>query len=86
MPKVKTYLRVARNDGGRTRFKVEASAAPNYKPLTVGSGVSERPLPTIAFAVVLDIDDFAFTQAARVIAEIQVPNGVPVVAAEALRP
>lgn len=80
--KVKTYLRVARNDGGRSRYKVEASARPNYRPLTSGDGRNERALPTVAFAVVLDIDDAVFAQAERVLAEIEVPADLPLIAAD----
>lgn len=84
--KVKTYLRVAKNDGGRTPYKVEASARPNNKPLTAGEGRHERVLPTISFAVVLDIDPAAFEQAEQVLAEIEIPTAAINVAAYAEQP
>lgn len=81
MSKVTAYLRVAKygGDGRRAPFKVSATARPNHTPLESGTGV---PLPTLAFAVVLDIPDSAFKQAEQVIAEIRIPEDALQIAAE----
>jgi len=81
--KVKIYLRVAKNTGGRTAFKVDARPTPDYRPLNKGQGTyTETPLPTAAFAVVLDVPDELFRHAERVLAEIEIPADKAVVAAE----
>lgn len=78
--KVKTYLRVA--VGGRGP-RVVASTKPNYQPLTKGQGTyHEEPLPTAAFALVLDIPDEIFERAEKVLAEVAVDPSEAAVAAE----
>lgn len=72
--KVKVHLRVAKGPRGP---KVEASAKPNYSPIYQdkrGYGNREA-LPTVAFAVTLDIPDSAFKKAEEVVAEINLPEG-----------
>lgn len=79
--KAKVYLRVAKHPHGRNAsFKVHASTKADARPLTAGSGFSERALPTIAFAVVVNIPDEAFKAAEQVLAEIDVPADLLAVA------
>lgn len=78
MPKVKVHLRVAKQGGPRNTHKVVATLKPSRMALITTHG---EPLPTVSFAIVLDIDPEAFRQAERVIAELQVgPEQVAVVA------
>jgi hypothetical protein len=78
--KVKTHLRVAKTPRGA---RVEASTKPNYKPLMGSQGSwNERPLPTAAFAVVLDIPDDLFKRAEQVLAEIAVDSDIAGIATE----
>jgi len=80
--KAKVYLRIAKNPHGRTPFKVAATAKPTYAPLMTG-GYDAKALPTLAFAVVLDIPEDAFKQAEQVLAEIEIPTDLVAIAAEA---
>ena len=84
--KAKVHLRIAKNPTGRTPFKVHASTKPDYRPLTTGSAFEPKSLPTLAFAIVLDIPDDAFKQAERVLAEITVPAEIVAIAAEVAEP
>lgn len=68
MAKVKTYLRIAANKRGYT---VSATTRPNYDPI-VTSGYDGRTLPTVAFAIELNIPDELFAQAEKVVASIDV--------------
>lgn len=77
MPKVKVHLRVASN--GTRRHKVQANINAVSAPLTDSNGYA---LPTIAFAVVLDIDPAAFRTAERVIAELAIGEDDVAIAAE----
>lgn len=78
--KVKTYLRVAKTKRGA---KVVAGSKPNQKPLVRDAGYrTEEVLPTIAFAVILDIPDEEFARAEQVLAEIGVQPEQTTVAAE----
>jgi hypothetical protein len=78
--KVKTHLRVAKTKRGA---RVVASSKPSQKPIIVDKGyASERVLPTVAFAVVLDVPDEAFKAAEAVLAEIEIPFERTRVAAE----
>jgi hypothetical protein len=80
--KVITYLRVAKYGGGpgrRSPYKVAATAKPSYVPLESGTGV---PLPTLAFAVELDLPEDAFKGAEQVIATIKIPKNALKIAAE----
>lgn len=74
MAKTTIYLRVARKEGGRTPYKVEASNEPNHVPLLVKGGYNKPDyyLPTISFGVVLNIPDELFDQAGNIVAEINV--------------
>lgn len=69
--KAQVYMRLARNPGGRTSFKVAASPTPNHSPLTIGSSGYERHLHTLQFALVLDVPD-----------ELLRPSGWPVIEVE----
>jgi len=77
--KAKVYLRVARGPRGP---KVAATITPNYAPLMVGSpGYNERALPTVAFAIALDIPEEVLAHAEQVIAELEVPAERALIAA-----
>jgi hypothetical protein len=78
MPKIKVYLRVARTQGS-AGHRVVATTRPSHIPLSDAYGTV---LPTIAFAIVLDIDSAAFRQAEQVIAELIVAERDVTVAAE----
>lgn len=79
----KIYMRVAAHPDGRDAdYKVAASVRPNYSPLTVDTGYNERDLPTVAFAVELEIPEAMIFQAEQTLAEIQIPEeAVEIVAA-----
>lgn len=70
--KVKTYVRVG-YDAQTRKSKVEVSAKPKRTPLSTSSGYNAKLLPTVAFAVVFDVPDGAFTVAEQVLATITVP-------------
>lgn len=64
--KVRAHLRIARTQKGN---KIEASAKPNYEPLsTAVYGGGKDFLPTIFFAVDFEIPEILFTQAENVVA------------------
>lgn len=79
MPKVKVHLRIAQNTGPRRGYSVASSLKPVPRTLSNGRG---EALPTIAFAIELDIDPQAFRSAERVIAELTIGEDDTVVAAE----
>jgi hypothetical protein len=68
--KFKVYMRVAKTKGPQG-FKVIATTRPSTAPLTTGN-YNDPPLPTIAFAIVLDINPEAFKYAEQVIAELPI--------------
>jgi len=68
--KIKTYLRVAKTSRG---YKVSAQTKPNHAPLYTDS-YSKKYLPTVHFAINLDIPNEAFDKASKAIAEINVPE------------
>jgi len=68
MARVKLFLRIGENERS---YKVAATVKPSNAPLTSASGYL---LPTVAFAVMLEIPDKAFKQAEQVIAEIRIPE------------
>jgi hypothetical protein len=78
--KARVYLRIAkmkktsRNPG----YKVQAGVRPSDVPLSTES----QWLPTVAFALDLDIPDEKFAEAEQVIAEIVIPEDQAVIAAE----
>jgi hypothetical protein len=78
MAKLKVYLRVAQTQGS-AGHRVVATTRPSHIPL---SDAYSTVLPTIAFAVMLDIDPAAFRLAERVIAELTVAPQDVTVAAE----
>lgn len=81
--KVRAYLRVAKTGrGSRSPYKIHASSKPDHRPLSSGYGRSETVLPTVAFAIDVDIPDKLFKQAEQVIAEITIPEDQAVIAAE----
>jgi hypothetical protein len=75
--KTRVYLRVAKGHNGRTKFA--ATAKPVTAPLYDSNN---RPLPTVAFGISLDIPEVRFHQAAQIIAEVLVAEDDAVVAAE----
>lgn len=75
MSKLKVHVRIAKNG---TRHAIAATLKPSNRPLFNNSGAA---LPTIAFAVMLDIDPAAFKAAERVVAELAIgPEDASVVA------
>lgn len=80
--KVRTYIRVGKRSTGRNAFAIDASHKPSSAPLALGSGHRRKILPTVAFAIDLDIPDAAFKQAEQVIAEIKIPADQIEIAAE----
>lgn len=74
--KVKMHVRVADTPRGP---KVQANRKVSYDPLYDSNG---RAYPTVAFALVLDVDDKAFTRAREVVARLDIPAADTQVAAE----
>lgn len=70
MAKIKTHVRVAKGRSGK--MLVTATSRPSNEPLKDPRG---NALPTVAFALVLDIDDAEFKRAEAVLAEVDVPSG-----------
>ena len=79
--KVKTHLRVA-YDKKRRASHVIANVNPSTTPISNSKG---DPLPTVAFAIVLDIPDEMFRQAEQIIAEIQIPADQAQIAADVIQ-
>ena len=78
--KVRAYVRVGKNSASaRKPYRVDASASANHLPLVASTG---QTLPTIAFAIDLDIPDEMFNKAEQVIAEIVIPEEAVEIAAE----
>lgn len=75
--KVTAYLRIGyvKRTGHK---KLAVNAKPSYVPLARG----ENAMPTVAFAIALEIPDAAFTRAEQVIAQITVPEEVAAIAAD----
>lgn len=78
--KVKVYMRVAKSTGSKG-YKVAASIRPNYKPLMRGSW-EDKPQPTAAFALLLDIPEEVFHHAEQVMADLELRADDVRVAAE----
>lgn len=79
--RTRVYLRVARDKRGKAR--VVATAKPNHRPLESGSTRGPYDfLPTVAFAMDLDVPDAMFEQASRVVAELTIADDQAVIAAE----
>lgn len=76
--KARAYLRVAKG-GGRKGYKIAVGASSSEEPLVDGH---KYALPTVAFAVDLNIPDELFRQAEKVIAEINVTARQAKIAAE----
>lgn len=74
--RVKTYLRIATRKGARPI--VDARATPSQSPLTQRG----EPLPTVAFAIELNIPDAMFKRAEQVIATVDVPESAARVIAD----
>jgi hypothetical protein len=80
--KVRAYIRVAKNG---YKYLVAAQAKENSQPLHkvfYGAHANKEFLPTISFAVDLNIPDELFSKASRVIAEINIGLKDAVIAAE----
>lgn len=76
--RTRVYLRVARDKRGKAR--VVATAKPSAMPLV--SGTPGAALPTVAFAIDLNVPDVMFNQASRVVAELTVTETSADIAAE----
>jgi hypothetical protein len=78
--KARIYLRVAKN-GYKT--KVDSSIKSNNAPLYLSGYSGEKTfLPTVAFAVDFEIPDEMFSQAVKVIGEINITKNKATIAAE----
>lgn len=75
--KAKIHLRIGKSTSGK--YVAEANARPNHSPLRDNR---KRDLPTVAFAIMLDIPDAAFKRAEQVIAEVRIPEEDLQIAAE----
>lgn len=82
--KATVYVRVGKADRGsvKGRLYVRAGSKPDYAPLENASGF----VPTVAFAIQIDIPESLFRQAERVIAELDVSETTMKVAAEIQSP
>jgi hypothetical protein len=76
--KVRAYLRVG-YDARRRKSVVEAKAKPSTRMLRASNG---NDLPTVAFAIDLEVPDEMFKQAERVIATLTIPPENATIAAE----
>lgn len=85
MAKVRTYLRVAKNG---YKYKVEAGTKENVTPLHKGGSYNSQKefLPTVAFAIDLDIPDSLFSKASQVVAEINLAEKGVKIAGEMVVP
>lgn len=78
--KARAYVRIAKGvGGGRRGYKFAVSSGPNHEPLT---NSHKAALPTVAFALDLDIPDELFKQAEKVVAEINITAKQAKIAAE----
>lgn len=82
--KVRTYIRIAKNG---YKYKVDAHTKEDPTPLYIPSyGGQKKFLPTVAFAVDFNVPDELFSNASRVIAQIDVATKEAVVLGEMLIP
>lgn len=73
--KARVYLRIAKNDNGR--FSVKATTKPEFAAMVKNKGYnSEQALPTILYALDLDIPDNAFSATANLL-KIKLSEGYP---------
>lgn len=80
--KTTLYLRVAKTRKGT---KVSASSKPSVEPLHLMRGFnnsSKEFVPTVAFAVVVDIPDSLFSKAAQVVATLNITEKNSIIAAQ----
>lgn len=81
--KIRTYIRVAKQKSGRSGIKVDASTKdipqPLFRPLYRGE---KEYLPTVRFAVDFEIPDELFSQASKVVGEINIALDKAKIAAE----
>lgn len=84
MATVKVYLRVGKARTGSTRGRLYTSASTkvNHEPLTNAQGF----VPTIAFAVNIEIPDHLFNNAEKVIADLKVTSSKADICAEVEAP
>lgn len=82
--KTKIYVRVGKSVRGHTRGTtyVDASKKVNHAPLHNVNGA----VPTVAFAISLDVPDHLFTNAEKVIADLRVTAKKSIVNAEVEAP
>lgn len=72
--KLKVYMRVARK--GSRRY-VRSSLKPSHDPIYASTG---EAIPTVSFAIELDLPEMAFRQAEQVVATLNIQS--PEIAAE----
>lgn len=79
--KIRTYIRVAKQKG-IGRVKVDAGTKDNPQPLYKPGYRGEKEyLPTVRFAVDFDIPEELFSQASKVIGEINIALEKAIIAA-----
>ncbi len=66
------YLKIGKKSNGK--FKVEASDKPDPSPVISGATYSKKSLPTISFALEVEIPSDAFALGERVISRIVIPR------------
>lgn len=81
--KTRIYIRVARNGA---KIRAAADIKDNPQPLFIPNWREKKFLPTVRFAVDFDIPEELFSQASKVIAEIDVTLGNVKIAAELAAP
>ena len=84
MAKIRAYIRIAKNGW---KYKIDAGAKDNSAPLHLTGYRNEKTfLPTVAFAVDLNIPDELFSKASRVIGEINIALKDAVIASDVVVP
>jgi hypothetical protein len=82
--KTKLYVRVGRSPKGNTRGRVyvDAGKTVNHEALRNAQGA----LPTVAFAIEVDVPEYLFANAERVAAEVKVTSSKSIVEVEVQAP
>ena len=80
--KAKIYLRLGQSESGK--IKVMANVNPSNVSL-VDNSWHKKPIPTIAFAVEINLPDDAFEYASKTLAELSVDSFDPCVEVKELK-
>ena len=82
---IRAFLRIGKNVGGRTPYMVRADVKPDHTPIVKRNYPSDTFLPTVSFALDLNIPDEVFERASQVLAQVEVPIEVAEIAVETRR-